>query len=64
MRQKSDDREQKSEDRRQKSESRRQKSESRSQRADDKGKKVRSWEGLKVRRKPLAEIGIPITISL
>ena len=45
-------------------ESRCQRTATRRQKSEDKGKKVRGWEGPKVRRKPQAEIGIPITFSL
>jgi hypothetical protein len=45
-------------------EERKQKSDVRGQKLEDKGKKVRGWEGPKVRRKPQSEIGILITFGL
>jgi len=43
---------------------RRQRSEERGQKTDDKGKKVRGWEGVKVRKNPQSELVLPLTFSL
>jgi len=43
---------------------RRQRSEERGQETDDKGKKVRGWEGVKVRKNPQSELVLPLTFSL